>query len=155
MIPTSLSVRRAALSDLDALVALEQRAFDGDRLSRAQYRRHLSSDSALILIADISGRPLAGAAVVFFRKGSTVARLYSLATAPEARGKGVGTALLEAVTAAARHRGCRALRLEVRADNSAAIRLYEQHGCRRIGQLAAYYADGADGWRYEQPLGMP
>jgi ribosomal protein S18 acetylase RimI-like enzyme len=44
------------------------------------------------------------------------------------------------------------LRLEVRADNVAAIRLYERHGYRRIGRLAAYYDDGADGWRYEQPL---
>src|SRR3546814_13096925 len=36
-------VRRADLSDLDDLVTLEQSAFDGDRLSRAQYRRHLDT----------------------------------------------------------------------------------------------------------------
>jgi ribosomal protein S18 acetylase RimI-like enzyme len=151
-IPSRIHVRRAGLADLAALVALEQTAFDSDRLSRGQYRRHLVSGSARVLVVDASGPSLAGAAVVFFRKGSTVARLYSLATAAEARGKGVASALMEAIAAAARDRGCRALRLEVRADNVAAIRLYERHGYRRIGRLAAYYDDGADGWRYEQPL---
>ena len=149
-----IEVRRAIPADLDALVALEQHTFDSDRLSRAQYRRHLGSDSALVLVADGAGPSLAGAAVVFFRKGSVVARLYSLATAAEERGKGVASALMTAATEAARDRGCRVLRLEVRADNVAAIGLYERLGYRRIGRLPAYYDDGADGWRYERSLAI-
>ncbi|UJJ60122.1 MULTISPECIES: GNAT family N-acetyltransferase [Rhodanobacter] len=145
-------VRRAAASDLDELVALEQRSFSSDRLSRAQYRRHLDSDSALVLVASANHHLFLGSAVLFFRKRSAVARLYSLATAPEARGQGVGAALLAAVADAARRRGSRALKLEVRTDNAAAIRLYERHGFRRIGRYARYYEDGADAWRYEQTL---
>ena len=76
-------IRRADAVDLDALVALEERVFRHDRLSRAQFRRHLDSDSALVLIAKEDGR-LLGVAVVFFRRGARVARLYSLVTAPEA-----------------------------------------------------------------------
>jgi ribosomal protein S18 acetylase RimI-like enzyme len=156
IVPASLSprlaVRRAKSTDLDALVALEQASFDSDRLSRRQYRRHLASTSAVVLVVGGAGAPLAGTAVVFFRRGSAVARLYSLATAAEARGKGVASALMAAVEAAARARGCRVLRLEVRADNLAAIHLYEHLGYRRIGHLAAYYDDGADGWRYERSL---
>lgn len=145
-------VRRAVAADLDELVALEQRSFSSDRLSRAQYRRHLGSDSALVLVAGANPRLLLGSAVLFFRKGSAVARLYSLATRPEARGQGVGAALLEAAAATARRRSCRALRLEVRTDNAAAIGLYERHGFRRIGRYAQYYEDGADAWRYEKTL---
>lgn len=144
-------VRRAVAGDLAALVALEEASFVGDRLSRAQYRRHLDSDSALVLAASVSGQ-LLGSAVLFFRKGSQVARLYSLATQREARGRGVGGALLDAAARQARQRGCHALRLEVRADNAAAIRLYEKHGYQRSGQLTAYYEDGGDGWRYEKAL---
>jgi ribosomal protein S18 acetylase RimI-like enzyme len=40
----------------------------------------------------------------------------------------------------------------VRADNAAALRLYERGGYRRIARLRAYYEDGADGWRYEKAL---
>ncbi|CAM1000453.1 Acetyltransferase [Rhodanobacter sp. Root179] len=151
-VPAGTRVRRAASSDLDELVALEQRSFSSDRLSRAQYRRHLDSDSAVVLVATGHPRPLLGSAVLFFRKRSIVGRLYSLATRPEARGQGVGAALLEAAVNACRHRGCHALRLEVRTDNAAAIGLYERAGFRRIGRYERYYQDGADAWRYEKSL---
>lgn len=148
----AVRVRRAELSDLDDLVTLEQASFATDRLSRAQYRRHLDSDSALVLVASANHRRFLGTAVVFFRKGSRVARLYSIATHAQARGKGVGSALLQSVEAHARRHGCTELRLEVRTDNAAALSLYERLGYRRIGALPGYYEDGADGWRYAKPL---
>ncbi|WP_243040527.1 GNAT family N-acetyltransferase [Dyella sedimenti] len=148
----AVRVRRAELSDLDDLVALEQSSFATDRLSRAQYRRHLDSETAQVLVASANHRHFLGTAVVFFRKGSGVARLYSLATRAEARGKGVGSALLEAAEQLARRRHCRTLRLEVRTDNEAALRLYERLGYARIGRYARYYGDGADAWRYEKAL---
>ena len=144
-------IRRADAVDLDALVALEERVFSHDRLSRAQFRRHLDSDSALVLIAKEDGR-LLGVALVFFRRGARVARLYSLVTAPEARGRGVGAALLEATERAARMRRCRSLRLEVRTDNRAARRLYETRGYRHLVHRPGYYEDGSDAHRYEKPL---
>lgn len=145
-------VRRGENTDLDELVLLEERTFDSDRLSRAQYRRHLDSDSAQVLVASASHNHFLGAAVLFFRKGSTAARVYSLATQPQARGQGVGTALLEAAEHAARRRGCRVLRLEVNVRNAKAVRLYERLGYRRIGRYAHYYEDGADAWRYAKAL---
>lgn len=148
---SALRIRRAVAADLDALVTLEQRSFSHDRLSRAQYRRHLDSDSALVLVAN-GARYLCGSAVLFFRRGTRVARLYSLATAPEARGRGLGTVLLAAAEQAAHRHHCRCLRLEVRTDNAAAIRLYECHGYVRTGRRAGYYEDGSDAWRYEKPL---
>jgi len=148
----AVRVRRAELSDLDDLVALEEQSFTGDRLSRAQFRRHLDSESAQVLVASANHRRFLGTAVVFFRKGSQVARLYSIATHGEARGKGVGSALLEAAEHAARRRRCHALRLEVRTDNHSAVRLYERLGYHRIGEYAGYYEDGADAWRYEKVL---
>lgn len=149
---TGVLVRRAVVADLDQLVALEQRSFSGDMLSRAQYRRHLDSHSALVLKAHAEAPQLLGSAVLFFRRSSPLARLSSLATLPEARGRGIGAALLEAAAAAATARGSRALRLEVRTDNASAIALYERVGFQRIGSYLRYYQDGADAWRYEQAL---
>ncbi|MGN2253295.1 GNAT family N-acetyltransferase [Frateuria sp. GZRe12] len=147
-------VRRATPADLDALVALELRAFSGDRMSRAQYRRHLASPRAAVLVADVPGEGLLGSALVFFREGSTRARLYSIATAPQARGRGIGARLLAAAEEAARAGGCRAVRLEVRVDNTSAMAMYERAGYRRIGRYAAYYEDGADAWRYEKSVAV-
>src|SRR6185312_9896215 len=118
----------------------------------AQFRRHLESDSAQVLIASAHHRRFLGAAVVFFRRGSGLARLYSLAGHLDGRGLGIGSALAAAVEVAARARHCHALRLEVRGDNDRAIALYERLGYRRIGLLPRYYEDGADGWRYEKVL---
>lgn len=154
-VTADVRVRRAVLSDLDDLVALEQASFDSDRLSRAQYHRHLDSDSALVLVASASQRHFLGSAVLFFRKGSHAARLHSLATRPTARGKGIGSALLDAAEDAARRRHCRVLRLEVRVDNAAAIGLYERLGYRRLELLERFYEDGTDGWRYRKTLDDP
>ncbi|UPG90159.1 GNAT family N-acetyltransferase [Luteibacter aegosomaticola] len=151
-VTAAVRVRRAEVSDLDDLVALEEATFDTDRLSRAQYRKHLDSETAQVLVASANHRRFLGTAVVFYRKGTTVARLYSIATKPQARGKGVGSALIEAAEEAARLRGCRALRLEVRKDNGVAIRLYERMGYRHIGEYAKYYGDGADALRLEKAL---
>jgi len=152
--PTAnMRIRSAELSDLDDLVALEHHSFESDRLSRAQFRRHLDSDSAKVLVASTGPHRFLGTVVVlFFRKRSGVARLYSIATHHEARGQGVGSALLDAAEQLARRRRCRALRLEVRTDNPGAVRLYERLGYRRIGHAAGYYEDGADAWRYEKLL---
>ena len=148
----TLAIRRAKPSDLDALVDLELRAFSGDRLSRRQFRRHLRSDSVAVLVARDADR-LLGDAVVFFRRDSAVARLYSLVSAPQARGRGLGRALLAAAEREARRRHCRSMRLEVRADNPDAIDLYERNGYARIGRKPGYYEDGADAWRYQKELG--
>ena len=146
-----MTVRRAGIADLDALVDLEQRSFAGDRMSRRQYRRHLASETARVLVACDRSR-LLGSAVLFFRQRSTAGRLYSLATDPLARGRGVGRALLDAVVDAGRQRGCQVLGLEVRSDNHAAIALYERAGWLRVGRYASYYEDGADAWRYRLRL---
>ncbi|HEV7777984.1 MAG TPA: GNAT family N-acetyltransferase [Luteibacter sp.] len=151
-VTASVRVRRAEVSDLDDLVALEEHSFALDRLSRAQYRRHLDSETAQVLVASANHRRFLGTAVVFFRRGTHVARLYSIATKPEAQGKGVGSALIAAAEEAARQRRNHTLRLEVRTDNQAAISLYERLGYERIGEYAKYYQDGADALRYEKRL---
>lgn len=147
----SLLVRRALPADLAALVELEHASFAGDRLSPRQWRHHLHSASAWVLVG-AQGRRVAGAAVVFFRSGSRVARLYSLAVSERERGRGLGARLLEAVERIARRRRCDRLRLEVRRDNLAAQRLYERRGFHRIADIPSYYEDGEDAIRYEKPL---
>lgn len=136
--------------DLAALLALEAQ-FPGDRLSARQFRRHLASPSAHLRVID-AGTTLAGYALVFRRRGSTVARLYSIAVDPSVRGRGIGAALLADAEAVERAAGATALRLEVRIDNAAAIALYRSRGYREFGRHAGYYADGVDALRMEKAL---
>jgi ribosomal-protein-alanine N-acetyltransferase len=147
----SVCVRHAEPADIAALIDLEHRVFATDRLSRRSLQRLLRSPSAQVLVAD-DGARLAGAAVVLFRDGARVARLYSIAVAPHMSGRGVGPMLLKAAEDAAIAHGCRAMRLEVHETNHAALARYRKSGYREFGRHAAYYDDGGDALRFEKPL---
>ena len=111
--PPAPNVRRATAGDLDGLVALEQATFVLDRMSERQWRRHLDSLSAEVLVA-ARERQLVGAAIVFYRRGQDVARLYSIAVAASERGTGVGADAAGRRGAGGAPSGSRRLRLEVR-----------------------------------------
>lgn len=146
-----MAIRRAKRSDLEALVAIETRCFTSDRLSRRSLRYFLCAPNAAIVVAVLEGLT-AGYALVSFRKGSRIARLYSIATDPDFRGRGLGLSLLQAAEKVARSCRASAMRLEVRGRNRRAIALYERQGYRRFGRIADYYEDGATALRYEKPL---
>ena len=150
------AIRTATLADLDALVALEHAAFATDRAERRAIRHAILSPTMDVLAALIDapdGEPvLVGAAVLERRRSSRIARLASIAVAPNRGGLGLGGKLLDAAEARARAHGCDRLRLEVRADNGAGIRLYERRGYTRFEVRADYYEDGMEAWRYERDL---
>ena len=146
-----MRVRRAEPGDVDALIKLEHRVFATDRLSRRSLRRLLDSPSAAVLVA-VENAQLSGIAIVLFRARSAVARLYSIAVAPHAGGRGVAAMLLDAAEEAALARGCRIMRLEVHRANHAAISRYRKSGYREFGRYRAYYEDGADALRFEKRL---
>ena len=144
-------VRPAHLADLDAIVALEEVVFTGDRLSRRSLRAFIQSSRQGVLAAMLDGK-LAGYALVVLRQGSSVARIYSIAVDPAFGRQGVGRALLHACEHYAHRHGRRTLRLEVRHDNGAAIALYEQLNFHRFGRREDYYNDGAAALRLEKPI---
>jgi ribosomal protein S18 acetylase RimI-like enzyme len=147
---TSVAIRQARESDLDALEALEREAFAGDRLSRRSLKKFVVAGDRLVAATDAAG--LAGYALVTWRKNGRRARLYSIAVQAGRAGRGVGRALLETVEARALEQGCEALRLEVREDNKRAIALYERLGYRCFGRIEDYYEDGAPALRLEKRL---
>jgi len=148
---SGLTIGRARLTDVPDLLRIEAACFDGDRLSVRAFRRHCVSQAADLFLARALGEAM-GYALVFHRAGAGVGRLYSIAARPEARGRGVASALLETCERASRRRGMRAIRLEVREDNAAAISLYTRRGYVAFGRHDAYYEDGAPALRMEKAL---
>lgn len=143
--------RPATRDDVEALVGLEVRCFAGDRLTRARFRALLRRPTAAFIAApDATG--LAGYALLLFRRGSKVARLYSIAVDPGQRGRGLGRRLVEAAIDLARRRQAGILRLEVRVDNPGAIALYRGLGFHDFATRAGYYDDGTDALRFEKAL---
>jgi ribosomal-protein-alanine N-acetyltransferase len=140
-------LRRAEGADLGRLVEIE-RAAHTHPWSEEQLRRELGNAYATVLCAEAAGDGAEGAAgilgfIVYWVIHDEM-HVLDVATAPEARRRGVGRALMvEAMGDAARRGAARAL-LEVRRSNAPAIGLYRALGFLHDTVRRAYYQDGED-----------
>ncbi len=144
-------IRAARLEDVETLVKLENRSFDSDRLSARNFRHMIHKGNDELLVAEVDGS-LLGYALTLFRSNTSLARLYSIAVAPEARGRNLGFDLVVASQQAALARGATRMRLEVRQDNPAAQALYHKLGYRDFGLWEDYYDDHQTALRMENTL---
>lgn len=110
------AIRRAEADDIPVLTDIENRAFASDRISRRAFRYLLSKANAEVLVETSVAGVVRGYALLLFNRGTSLARLYSIAVDPQWQRAGVGRALLAAAEDAARSRGAAWMRLEVRAD---------------------------------------
>ena len=70
--------------------------------------------------------------------------VLNVAVHPNARGRGLGGALMWEVLDEARDHAVRAVTLEVRRSNEAGRRLYESFGFEQVGERPNYYGRGED-----------
>lgn len=145
----NVKIRPVEPEDLDALHELEKISFDSDRLSRRRLRHWIQATNREFMVAVEQGR-LLGYGLVLFHGATHLARLYSIAIAPGARGKGIAAKLLQALETASVNRQRFFMRLEVAKDNTAAIRLYESAGYVAFDTLEDYYEDHRDALRMQK-----
>jgi len=151
MTESEARLREVNAEDLDALVALEETAFSTDRLSRRSFRHWIGSNSRAFLVATVD-HTLAGYILVFYHTGTRLARLYSIATDPRFRGRGIARKLIEAGEQAASNSGRFIMRLEVGAENRTAIGLYKSLGYTSFGIYRDYYDDHSDAIRMQKRI---
>ncbi|MDO8277247.1 MAG: ribosomal protein S18-alanine N-acetyltransferase [Burkholderiaceae bacterium] len=125
-----------ALSSLDAVLAVEQRAY-AHPWSHGNFADSLGAGyQAQILMAEDT---LLGYFVAM--KGVDEVHLLNLTVAPEWQKQGWGRLLLEALAIWSRGQGAQWLWLEVRVSNARALAIYEAHGFRRVGLRKGYYPE--------------
>jgi GNAT superfamily N-acetyltransferase len=144
-----VEIRRADLKDVARVRELRLRALEmdpdafGETLQRAQARPEAdyatwigSPENAMFVAAEadgsLVGMTVGAPAPVEAQPNS--AALFAMWVAPEARGKGVGAALVQAVEGWARGAGYERIGLGVTTTNAAAIRLYTRMGFVDLGQ---------------------
>jgi [ribosomal protein S18]-alanine N-acetyltransferase len=147
------TLRRGRMSDAGALVALERQFFTPDhQISLRGFRHYVASPKSDLIIADVAGQ-VAGCALVNYRQGSALARLYTIAVGTAFQRRGIARQLLDAAERAAERRRRKVMRLEVRADDAGAIALYESSGYLLFGRRHRYYDGRIDALRFDKPLG--
>ena len=124
----STQLRLATLDDLEALVDLEALTFPEDPWTPFMLADELMSPASRYWIAaDESGAPIGYGGVM------------TIGVAPQARGRGVGRAILDALLDWARQAGAAEIFLDVRPSNEGAIALYNSRGFVEIGRRPRYF----------------
>jgi ribosomal protein S18 acetylase RimI-like enzyme len=148
-------IRRATADDVSTLVHIENRAFTSDRISRRSFRYLMSKANAATLVAVCGGDAICGYAIVLFNRGTSLARLYSVAVNPNCHRRGIGSELLAAAENIARQHAAAYMRLEARADADQVQAFYRAQGFRKFSMQPHYYEDDVAAVRMEKSLAPP
>ena len=122
---------------LDEVVAIEQRAY-AHPWNRTHFLDSLQSGNQAQLL--MAGDVLLGYFVAM--QGVNEVHLLNITVAPQYQGQGWSRVMLDALTLWARGQSAEWLWLEVRVGNLRAMRVYEAHGYKRVGQRKEYYPSG-------------
>lgn len=148
---TAVTIRPANLNDINALLVLENASFQTDRLTRRNFTYLLTKAHAHTLIAEQAGK-LCGYIMTLFSRGTSAARLYSIAVQTDYARQGIALQLLQAIEAYALAHDYMSMRLEIRRDNVPSQHFFRKHGYRQFGEVANYYEDDEMALRFEKWL---
>ncbi|WP_189349267.1 ribosomal protein S18-alanine N-acetyltransferase [Zhihengliuella salsuginis] len=126
--------------DVEQVYPLETRLFPEDAWPRDMFEAEVAqTDTRRYWVAEADGRVVGYAGMMCVLP---IADVQTIAVVPEFEGRGIGTALLEAMIGESRARGADNLLLEVREDNPRAQQLYTRHGFEQIHVRRNYYPGG-------------
>jgi ribosomal-protein-alanine N-acetyltransferase len=123
--------------DVPAIVEIERAAFT-DPWSLRSFREALAHSAVYFAVARRDEAQIAGYVVAWF--AADEGEIANLAVSPDAWGRGIGRALLDAALEEGRRRDVSAVYLEVRDSNDRARRLYRSRGFEEVGRRRGYYA---------------
>ena len=149
------AVRHAVPRDAEAMCAIYNAAvsersstFETNPRSAADFETRIEDSRFPLLVSDGDGGAIGWAALASYSTRPCYAGIgeCSVYVAAPARGRGVGTALTEALAAAAEERGFHKMIGKLFTDNLASVRLVERCGFKTVGvHLRHGQLDGA--WR--------
>lgn len=156
MRPESLEMRLepARRADAEAIARMSRRLIETGlrwRWHPGAIRRSLRDEDTEIVVARM-GQRLAGFALMKFDFREHRAHLLLLAVSPAWRRRGIARSLCDWLEKIARRGGIEELRLEVRAENDAALAFYRALGFRERGVLRGYYQGSEDAIRLSRRL---
>ncbi len=133
-----LRLRPMRESDLRTVTTLERMGYRHPwprwwfrRLLRGEYSCWVTDDDLSVV----------GYGIVHTRPEWRWAHIMNVCVAPNLRRRGIGARIMRHLMEVARHEGAVGAWLEVRPNNSEALRLYRRLGFRRIGRRRHYYRD--------------
>lgn len=135
-----LVIRQGTLSDVQAIMALEQGSIEHPWESKA-IETLITDSNKTCLIAELDGTI---AAYVGAESVLDESNIGNIVTHKDFRGRGIATRLFDALLKELKEQGIAKVFLEVEHDNAPAIALYEKSGFTKYGHRRDYYGPGKD-----------
>jgi len=139
-------IRPAERADLLEIHRIEQSVFPQPWPFSA-LESYLGESGFLVAETDAEGVPVVAGYVIADtvpNHGTPLGHVKDLAVRPDQRRGGVATALLKRALSVLAAAGSESAKLEVRADNDGAIRLYRRFGFEHRKTIPNYYSNGED-----------
>lgn len=147
----NLNFRKAKKQDLNQLLKIEELCFKTDRLSKRSFQSFISNSKADLLLVT-HDEEIIGYGLVLYKRGSSLARLYSIAINPKFSGQGVGKKLLTKLEECAVNKRAAFMRLEVASKNINAQKLYKSMDYYQFQLKKDYYESHDDALCFEKIL---
>ena len=135
-----LVIRQGTLSDVQAIMALEQGSIEHPWESKS-IETLITDSNKTCLIAELDGTI---AAYVGAESVLDESNIGNIVTHKDYRGRGIATRLFDALLKELKEQGIVKVFLEVEHDNAPAIALYEKSGFTEYGHRRDYYGPGKD-----------
>ena len=138
-------IRPLTISNLDDCWRLDQRCFvDGEAYSRDTFEYLLTAPESVSYRIVTQNSAMAGFVIGLLEPDHT-GHITTIGIAPEHRRRRLASSLMERIEDGFRRRDVRIVRLEVRASNVSAQKLYQSLGYSVTQRLPKYYSNGGDG----------
>ncbi len=141
-------VRIATIQDMPEMIRLERRCPSAAHWSEKEYALLLAAEQGTLRLAlvaeDVKQNSEGELPVLGFLVARNVVsewELENIVVAPEVRGKGIATLLVEELLSRAKLSKSDQVFLEVRESNQAARSLYKKLGFQESGRRNAYYSN--------------
>ena len=142
-LPAPALLRRLDNGPVSADLSAGLRALAKDCGLKLDPDAELAKSWCLFWVAELApSLPLAGFCLAWAVADEI--ELISIGTPPQARRQGIARRLMETLIAEGKRSGARAIFLEVRSRNTAALKLYRAFGFTALEERRAYYPDGED-----------
>jgi len=135
-----IKIEVASIRLLDKLCEIEEQCFDQEAFTKRQIAYLLTDYNTIALVAEANG-DVAGfiVAQVEIENNMLYGHIITINVAPIYRRKGIASRMLKETEDILKQKGITECHLEVREDNTTALKLYQNRGFQKISRLKKNY----------------
>jgi len=135
-----ITIENASPQHLNTIWEIEKKCFEAEAFTKQQIVQLLTDPNSICLVAKLD-RQIVGFIIgtIYRERKALSGHILTIDVLPTHRRKGIGLRLLQEIEKIFKEKNIKTCCLEVREDNTAALKLYKKLGYVQVGKLKMYY----------------